>query len=529
MLQLQQIEILRMRNTIVFLVLTISLFTYCVLTMLGLFGHLNVLVGALLLFFIPAIVGKMLKMQPVAMQRLIIICGNIIIFYMNIVSISFSTFMCFIFYLLLMTIYQSLKINIILSIVTLLELIFLSHRYQFFTTTTIDTQYFIAFIFAVLLLMTICAVQTQYMKRFWYKFSQLNLEKEQEQYSQEAYLQLFFEQATDCIAVFSLDNRIIDVNPAFEEVYGWKRSECIGKILPLVPPENMMDAENRYYDLLEGKSIKWLETKDMRKDGSVFDVAISFSPIYDRNGKMVAISVISRDISYEKENEQLILQSEKLKLAGEIAAGVAHEVRNPLTVISGFVQMMNSDKDSPYHAYTEIIQSEIERINLIIGEFLVLSKPQAQQLKHISIVDTIKNVSNFFHLEFLKQRITFSLTVHSQQNIVLANENQLKQVFINIIKNAIEAIEMHDVNGVIDFSIDQDAHNTIHITISDNGIGMSEDLLQRIFEPFYTTKAKGTGLGMLITNKIIQDHGGKIDIDSKMKYGTTIHIKLPAI
>lgn len=526
---MQQIELVRMRNTIVFLFLTIALCTYCVLAMLGLFGNLNVLVGALLLFFIPAIVGKMLKVQPIVMQWLIIICGNITILYMNVVSLSFITVMCFIFYILLMTIYQSLKVNAILSIVTLFEIIFLSYQYKVFTKTTIDTQYFIAFIFAILLLMALCWIQAQYMKRFWYKFSQMNLEKEQDQLSQEAYLHLFFKHANDCIAVFDLDNRIIDINPAFEEVYGWKRSECIGKILPLVPPENKIDAENRCFDLLNGKSVKLLETKDMRKDGTVFDVAISLSPIYDRNNKMVAISVISRDISHEKENEQLILQSEKLKLTGEIAAGVAHEVRNPLTAISGFVQMMNSDKDSPYHAYTEIIQSEIERINLIIGEFLVLSKPQAEQLKNVSIDDIVKNISNFFHLEFLKHKITFSLNMHSHQNIILANENQLKQVFINIIKNAIDAIDIHDVQGEIDFTIHRDAHNTIHITISDNGIGMSESLLTRVFEPFYTTKAEGTGLGMLITNKIIQDHGGTIEIDSKVNYGTTIHIKLPAI
>lgn len=526
---MQQIELLRMQNKIVFLFLTIAIFTYCFLAMLGLFGNLKVLVVVLLLFFIPIIVGKMLKVQPIVMQWLIIICGNISIFYMNVVSLSFVIFMCFIFYILLMTIYQSLKVSAILSIGTLLEIIFLSYQYQVFTKISIDTPYFIAFIFAVLLLMTICCIQTKYMKCFWYKFSRMNLENEQKKLSQEAYLHLFFEHANDCIAVFDLENRIIDINPAFEEVYGWKRFECIGKVITLVPPENKIDADNRYFDLLKGKSVKLLKTKDMRKDGTVFNVAISLSPIYDRNGKMVAISVISRDISHEKENERLILQSEKLKLTGAIAAGVAHEVRNPLTAISGFVQMMNNDKDSPYHAYTEIIQSEIERIDLIISEFLVLSKLQAEQLKNVSIDDIVKNISNFFHLEFLKYGITFSLNMHSHQNIILANENKLKQVFINIIKNAIDAIDIHDVQGVIDLSIHRDAHNTIHISIFDNGIGMSENLLTRVFEPFYTTKADGTGLGMIITNKIIQDHGGKIEIDSKVNSGTTIHIKLPAI
>lgn len=440
---------------------------------------------------------------------------------------SYSNLLLFMLYLLVISVYQSQKANLILSIVTLFEIILLTFTYNFFQDPMIHTQYIYAIF--VLFFATICGIQTKRLKQFWQKLEQLKINKGQELISQDSYLQLFFEHANDCIAVFGLDNRVIDVNPAFEEVYGWKKSECIGKILPLVPPENSIDAEKRYLELLEGKSVKVLETKDMKKDGTVFDVTISLSPIYNRKGEMVATSVISRDISREKEHEQLKLQSEKLKLAGKIAAGVAHEIRNPLTVISGFVQMMNNDKDSIYHPYTKIIQSEIERINLIIGEFLVLSKPQAQQLKEVSIDQTIKNVIDFYHLEFLKHDISCSLHVNSEQNIVLGNENQLKQVFINIVKNSIEAIEMNDCKGKLHFSIDQDSNQIIHITITDNGIGMSEHLKNRIFDPFFTTKDRGTGLGMLITKKIIQDHGGKIDIESKEKCGTTIKIQMDAI
>lgn len=522
-----QIDLLRIRNKIILIFSMTAILIQCFLAMLRLNGNFYVLLGALLLLLIPLIIGKILKLNPFVMQWLIMSSGNLTIFFINMFSISLINFMCFIFYLLLISIYHSLKINTIFSIVTLVEIIFIINYHHFFSETMIEKQFLHAFIFVILLLTTICWIQTQSIKRFWHTLDQKNSQNQQGLLSQEAYLHLFFEHTNDSIAVFGLDNRIIDINPAFEDVYGWKRSECIGKVIPLVPPENRIDAEKRYHDLLEGKSVKLLETKDMRKDGTIFDAAISLSPIYDLDGKMIATSVISRDITHEKENEQLILQSEKLKLAGEIAAGMAHEIRNPLTVISGFVQMMNSDKESPYYSYTEIIQSEIERINLIISEFLVLSKPQANQLKAVSIAETIKNVSNFFHLEFLNRDITFSLSINSMQNMVLANENQLKQVFINIVKNSIDAIDMHDVKGKICFAINQDRPNSIHITISDNGIGMSENLLERIFEPFYTTKATGTGLGMLISNKIIKDFGGTIEIESKLGYGTTVNVKLP--
>ena len=525
---MQQVELLHMRNKIVFLSFITIIFILCSLNQLSSKNDFHVLLSALFLFFIPSIVGKMLRVKPINMKWILVICGNVSIFYINVFLLSSISLIFFVFYLLFISIYQSQKMNTIFSIITLFEIIVIFYVNNF-KDLFISTQHFTLFVFFWLLCTTIYGIHTKCIKQCWYNFEQKKLKKEQDLLSQESYLRLFFEHANDCIAVLGLDNRIIDINPAFEEVYGWKRSECIGKILSFVPPENKSDAEKRYFDLLEGKSIKFLETKDMKKDGSIFDVAISLSPIYNRNGEMVATSVISRDISHEKENEQLILESEKLKLAGKIAAGVAHEIRNPLTVISGFVQMMNKDKDSIYHSYTEIIQSEIERINLIISEFLVLSKPQAEQLKKVSIDQTIKYISDFFHLEFLNRNITFTINIKNVENLVLANENQLKQVFINIIKNSIEAIEMKNVKGEIHCSIDQDSKNIIHIIISDNGIGMSKNLLNRISEPFFTTKAKGTGLGMLITKKIIQDHVGMIEIESKENVGTTVKIQLPSI
>ena len=524
---MQQTEILRMRNEIVLLFYMTAVFAYGVLIMLNLYSSLEVLLGVMLVLFLPIIIGKVLKIKPIPMQWTIIISGNIAIVYLTSVSFSLPNLICFIFYILLVTIYQSIKINTLISIISLLEILAISYYHRITTEFMANSQYFGTFIFVVLLLTMIGWIQSRHLHHFWYRLSEMNLQKKQELLSQEAYLHLFFEHANDCIAVFSLDNRVIDVNPAFEEVYGWKSAECVGKSIPLVPPENVLEAEQRYASLLEGKSFKLLETQDMRKNGTVFDVEISLSPIYDRTNKMVAISAISRDISYKKVNEQLLLQSEKLKLAGEIAAGVAHEIRNPMTVISGFVQMMGTEKNTTCHAYTEIIQSEIERINLIIGEFLVLSKPHAEQLKVVAMNDIINNIVQLFHLEFQKHSIRFTLQIVSDDNLVLANENQLKQVFINIIKNAIEAIEARKTEGDIRIVIAKDVEDLIMVTITDNGIGMSEAMIKRIFEPFYTTKSSGTGLGMLITNKIIQEHGGMIAIDSKIHCGTTIKIKLP--
>ncbi|MEG0470956.1 MAG: PAS domain S-box protein [Solibacillus sp.] len=343
--------------------------------------------------------------------------------------------------------------------------------------------------------------------------------------SKEAYLNMFFEQAGDAIAVFNLDESVITVNPAFERLYGWTKEESIGKKLPLVPPGNVEETAERTNRLLMGESIHLFETQDMKKDGTVFDAQISISPIYDPHGQMIAISLISRDISYIKENEHLILQSEKLKIVGELAAGVAHEIRNPMTVISGFVQMMNEEDSSPHQEYTKLIQKEVERIDLILSEFLVLSRPQANPFVPIHLGETLAEVVQFLQFEFQQRNITLKIDNTYDNVIINGNANQIKQAFINLFKNSMEAM---DGCGTISIVLCKDSdENTVYISIKDTGSGIPPYILERIFEPFYTTKSKGTGLGMMIINKIIQDHNGTIQITSKQNVGTDILISFP--
>ena len=240
---------------------------------------------------------------------------------------------------------------------------------------------------------------------------------------------------------------------------------------------------------------------------------------------MIASSVISRDISFMKEHEQLVLQSEKLRVVGEIAAGLAHEIRNPMTVISGFVQMMNADEKSPFKNYTELIQTEVERINLILSEFLVLSRPQKEEYTKFSINDVLDSIIDLYSLENEQCNITVSKKTNGIHAYINGSVNQIKQVFINVFKNAIEAIER---DGKIDIELCYD-DRSVFIYIKDSGAGIPMHVLERIFEPFYTTKTKGTGLGMMVTKKIIQEHNGAIKIRSKEKIGTEVLIQLPYI
>lgn len=521
---MQQLEILHKRNLFFYYSLLILLCAYLAILLVGLFSYryyypyfavLSLIILGLLFY---------LKINPRIIQVALLAVWNFNIILYVIQSDQLIPYYWFVFFIILSTVYQSLYINICVSLLSFVE-IFLLYKYFYVPVELTDLQLTKVYASYLLLLAVIGVLQTIHVKKLWEKVENTNLKREQELSSTEAYLHLFFEQAGDAIAVFDLNDKIITVNPAFEKLYGWSRDECIGKSLPLVAPKNINAAQDRLQRILKGERFHLLETEDMRKDGTLFDAQISLSPIYNLHNEIVAVSVISRDISYIKENERLIMQSEKLKLAGEMAAGVAHEIRNPMTVISGFVQMINADSNSPYKGYTDIIQSEIERIDLIISEFLVLSRPQLSTYQPINMNDVLDEMTTFFKIECQNRNIILMKQVKAEYAIINGNNNQIKQVFINLIKNAIEAI---NYNGEITLDLINEK-DQLHIRIKDNGIGIPPYLLNRIFEPFYTTKSKGTGLGMMITNKIIQDHGGLISIQSNQNVGTEISIKFPML
>lgn len=451
-------------------------------------------------------------------QGCTIVCLNVLILLLIFNTIYILNVYWLIFYLILIGFYQSSKLIVSTSIVVIIEIVIISFTHHYFSLQyPVDNFILIAFTIAVLIIGIVQTIFIQYNA----KMDKKQIEEEiQKNISKQAYLQLFFESANDAIAVFDLENKIIEVNPAFEKLYGWTKEESIGKNLPLIPYKRKEEAIERYKKLLRGESFT-IEAEEMKKDGTIFNAQISLSPIFDREGKVLAVSVISRDISYRKEHERLQLQSEKLRLAGEIAAGVAHEIRNPMTVISSFVQMMQADENSPYKSYVGIVQEEIERIDLIISEFLVLSKPQIKEKEWVNLIEIIRNISAFYQLEYQAKSIQFEFVHSVEEAFIYGNKNQLKQVFINLIKNSMEAI---DYNGFIKIVLTKQESSYL-ITIQDNGCGISEEILNRIFEPFYTTKTKGTGLGMMITNKIVQDHFGSMKVFSKEHIGTDVHIQ----
>lgn len=459
------------------------------------------------------------------LRSLLLYAMNLYIFILNVESLSAVTLVYFAIPMLAAALSNELKSMTILIIATLLEVVVLVFFFgQLERTPTFQYNHLSIFTF-LLIIMSLTFFHTFYFSRLWQQMQDRNKSMEEALISREGYLQLFFETAKDAMAVFDKDNYVIAINPAFEELYGWSAIESYGKKIKPYPEDKDEIAELQALELLKGKSFTLLDTVDMKRDGTKFHAQITLSPIFDTHQKVIATSVISRDITYQKESEQFILQSEKLKLAGEIAAGVAHEIRNPMTVISGFIQIMQQDPKHPYPKYTELIQSELERINLIISEFLVLAKPQAPLVKDFSLRNLIDTITLLYGSEFNLKGIVFTEKWSNEQDYILCGEeHSLKQVFINLLKNAAES--MGPV-GSIKLTVSLLTDTMVSIKIVDSGTGISPESLEKIYQPFYTTKENGTGLGLLISQKIIRDHGGDLTISSQVGKGTTAEVVLP--
>jgi signal transduction histidine kinase len=246
-------------------------------------------------------------------------------------------------------------------------------------------------------------------------------------------------------------------------------------------------------------------------------------PTFFTDGNRKNLLVIGREITEQKKAYDLFLRSEKLSVVSELAAGVAHEIRNPLTSIKGFMQLAFQNGEFDRH-YVQIMLSEILRIESIVSEYLSLAKPNQNSPKSLQNIDTlVRNVITLFESQANLKNITIHSEIdHSYQ--IICNPNEIKQVFINIFQNAIEAIGS---NGDIYIYLRNVPESGVEIIFIDNGSGIEKERLKKIGEPFFSTKEKGTGLGLLTSNRIIEKHNGTIKIDSEVNKGTEVKVFLP--
>lgn len=228
--------------------------------------------------------------------------------------------------------------------------------------------------------------------------------------------------------------------------------------------------------------------------------------------------------------KNIIFHQERLCLVGRFAAGIAHEVRNPLTIIKGFMQLLHKDMERiDKQNYAEMIISEVDRANHIIENFLMAAKFNEATKKEICLKTFLLEIDALIQSEALLKniRIVMDLEQLDSDCTIKVDPQEIKQVFLNLLKNSVEAIgdSPNKDAGYICIKVIQ-TNEYIKISIIDNGKGMDDNVLSNLYTPFFTTKENGTGLGISLCKEIIQNHGGKIEVESAIGEGTKFHIYL---
>ncbi|WP_102272940.1 ATP-binding protein [Cytobacillus massiliigabonensis] len=243
---------------------------------------------------------------------------------------------------------------------------------------------------------------------------------------------------------------------------------------------------------------------------------------------VIAYILLNRFFSYihalTSANEEL-RHKEKLAFIGQMATSIGHEIRNPLASLKGFTQLQK-EKYIQDQKYFSIMEQEIERIDLIVNDLLVLGKPKSTQFQKSCVKDIISYVISITKQQATEKNISFSVEMDDSIPLIECVENQIKQVFINLIKNGLDSM---NIGGMFKILLKHESKNEISISFIDQGCGIDQSELDKLFIPFYTTKDDGTGLGLIVTKKIIEDHQGELKIDSVLNKGTTVKVILPIV
>ncbi len=334
----------------------------------------------------------------------------------------------------------------------------------------------------------------------------------------------FFHNSPDSIKILDPDGVILKVNPGFEQIYGWTEAEVVGKKVSDLMPKMSEAIEQELRRVLAGETLSHYETHRMTKSEQKVCVSITMSPIRNEAGEVYSISAYSRDITRLKMTEELLQKSEKLAVVGELAAGVAHEIRNPLTTLKGFTQLFAANQTALRQEYIDTMLSELDRIETITNEFMALAKPQSTVFQSANLRTLLEQVIQLLNPQALLSNVVITFGYYDKHEYIHCDGNQLKQVFINIIKNAVEAMPE---GGKLLIEVNPAQSDHVLIRIHDTGCGIPENVLPHLGEPFYSLKSKGTGLGLTVSSRIIEAHRGNVVFKSVVNQGTTVEIMLP--
>ncbi len=358
--------------------------------------------------------------------------------------------------------------------------------------------------------------------------------------NEERYRALF-ERTNDAVFILSLGGVHLVVNQRAADLLGYAPDELVGmSIREVIVPAEIEQGLQRLAELLAGQTLPVYERTFRHKDGTEIPVEVNAALVYDAAGRPLHVQSIVRDIAERKRAEQALresmeqlkeaqarlIRSAKMAAVGQLAAGVAHELNNPLTSMLGFAEIVlqEIDQDAPYRADLETIISEGRRARQIVLNLLDFSRQRKPLRQPVDLNDILRKTLAVVHPHLQARGVTVRQSFEQDIGPLSLDTGQMQQVFLNLITNAVQAMPEGGHLTIETRRVD----DQVSVSISDTGEGISPEDEGHIFDPFYTTKTSGTGLGLSVSLGIVEEHGGQITVESAPGGGCTFTVWLPA-
>ena len=343
----------------------------------------------------------------------------------------------------------------------------------------------------------------------------------------------------DGVIVLDGSAKITLMNPAAEEITGVSRRQAQGNGFTSIFKGEQLLIEMTEKTAATGMTISDHENVVLKRGGHVTPVSATTSPLLLETGEKVGVILVLRDLTNIRDLERAVRQSDRLSTLGTLAAGLAHEIKNPLGGIKGAAQLLEQElpEESEFRDYTRLMIKEVRRVNRIVEELLELASPRKLQFGRVNLHKTLGDIIILQKRAAGGKNIAFRQQFDPSIPPILGDEALLTQLFLNLIKNAVEAVGDEGTvqvtsRVVSDYSMSQNwerRSRMVALEVSDDGPGIAKEQMEHLFTPFYTTKAKGTGLGLAICQKIVLEHRGMIKVESERTRGTTFTVMLPLI
>ena len=344
----------------------------------------------------------------------------------------------------------------------------------------------------------------------------------------EKYRQIV-ETASDAVVSINQDHEVVYMNRAAEEMFGYKRSEILGGDLGPLLPGSLRERHKHFVDrFVRTRRSRFMghsnRVEAERADGTAIPISISIN-VAESRGRLM-FTAIMRDRSTERSLARKVKRAEHLAEVGRMVATVSHEIRTPLTLIGGFARQLKKEagiSDNGRHKLG-IIVDEVGRLEGLVNELNDLARPHRYQWEELDLVKVVRRIKELMAPKLTKARIALETTAADDLPLIMADRHSLSQVLINLINNAMEASRP---GGRVSVNLAPDEQGGIRLEVLDRGCGIAPEHADKLFVLFFTTKRRGTGLGLAVAQRIVRDHGGDIHLENRPGGGAAARVTLP--